>query len=378
MKKSFADILKSAQEQSEKKMFAKVPEWKDTKGLVFPTALSTEQCSSSETARYKVGVILAHSPADKPMLADLTGGLGVDSWAFSQACSMVFYNEMNEELANCVRSNYEKIGISNVSFSSREIQPGNIASVLGGFKPDVVFLDPARRSDVGKKVFMVEDCRPDILNLRDELLEIAPLVVVKLSPMADISLLAKQLGPHVSEVHVVGSAGECKELIVVMDRSGHENYSIFVAENGTMLSFAPADESAAHFVLADGDITGKILFEPGKALMKAGAFNLICRYGLKKLGRSTHLYVCDQPIEEIQNLGKWFHIDEVRDLNNRTIKELGKEYPKCEMTARNLPMTTEQLRKKMGSASGGIKHIFALHADVSNSNLLLVTENIRP
>jgi len=381
MKVSFADILKQVEEESSRKISAKVPEWAGVDGLVYPTKLCTEQCSSSETAHYKAAVAAGAAKratgvegGDRQRIADLTGGLGVDSWAFSQQFREVFYNEMNMELANGVRSNFEKLGIINATVHSSEIVPGNIREVLGGFTPDVIYLDPARRSDTGKKVFMVEDCRPDILNLRDELLGIAPVVVVKLSPMADISLLAKQLGDHVSDIHVIGAGGECKELLVIMDREHHPEYRITVAERGHEFSFLPSEEDAASVSLATtDDLSSKLLFEPGKALMKAGAYNLLCSTGLRKLGRSTHLYIADEPIESLVRLGKWYSIVEVRDMNNRTIKELGKQYCRCELTARNIPMTTEQLRKKMGVTSGGSAHIFALHCDASGSNLMIVT-----
>ena len=365
--------------------------WRGSASLKFPSRLCTEQCSSSETARYKAGVVLREfrrisgtpDAGPKPRLADMTGGLGVDSWAFSQACSEVFYNEMDTTLAEGVRSNFEKLSVANISVHSNELTPGALRTILDGFAPDIIFLDPARRSDTGRKVFMVEDCRPDVLTLRDELLDCAALVMVKLSPMADISLLAKQLGDHVSGIHVVGSAGECKELLVLMDREYHESYGITVHEEGSDFSFTPDEEDGASARLcAAENLVGRMLFEPGKALMKAGAYNTLGqRHGLEKLGRSTHLYVCDEIVDGLSGLGKWFRIESADELNKRSMKETGKNYPRCEVTARNIPMSSDELRKRMGTASGGDKHAFGVRCDLSGSNLLLVTTrlgNTRP
>ncbi|MBQ0044696.1 MAG: hypothetical protein KBT05_06725 [Bacteroidales bacterium] len=391
MKMSFADILRQVDSEGARKMASKVPEWQDVEGLSFPTKLCTEQCSSSETARYKAGVALREygrisgvpDAGKKPYLADLTGGLGVDSWAFSQVCEEVFYNEMDEILASGVRSNFGKLSADNITVHSNELVPGSLETILCGFKPDIIFLDPARRSDSGKKVFMVEDCRPDILTLRDELLACAPLVIVKLSPMADISLLARQLGDHVLGIHVVGSAGECKELLVIMDRDHHESYDITVHESESDFHFTPEEEDASSARLCEADrLAGKMLFEPGKALMKAGAYNLICeRHGLSKLGRSTHLYVSEEIVGSLTGLGKWYRIESTDELNKRSMKETGKSHPRCEVTARNIPMSSDELRKRMGTTSGGDKHVFGVKCDLSGSNLLMVTTrlgNIRP
>ena len=114
-----------------KKLKSKVPEWYAVPSLIYPSRLSGEQCSSSETARYKAMVAASvrregvppetASAALRPLppqaagpsllcgrgwpqvsdstpsllrVADLTGGMGVDDWAFSQVAKEVLYNEM--------------------------------------------------------------------------------------------------------------------------------------------------------------------------------------------------------------------------------------------------------------------------------------------
>lgn len=116
---------------------------------------------------------------------------------------------------------------------------------------------------------------------------------------------------------------------------------------------------------------GEFLFEPGKAMMKAGAFEVPGRYGLEKLGKHTHLYVGAKVPEELRPFGKVFEIQEVVPLNNRTVKDIGKRYPKADVTARNIPLTSDQLRKKLGVADGGPVHIFGVHIDSLNDNYLL-------
>ena len=118
----------------------------------------------------------------------------------------------------------------------------------------------------------------------------------------------------------------------------------------------------------------KHIFEPGKSLMKAGAFNLIAeKFGLEKLGRSTHYYTTDSPhvTESLKEYGKVYSVIECHKLDKRSLSLVGSKYPKAEVTARNIPMDTETLRKKTGVTSGDDAHIFGLKSDLLG-NLLIV------
>ena len=115
-----------------------------------------------------------------------------------------------------------------------------------------------------------------------------------------------------------------------------------------------------------------ILFEPGKALLKAGAFDLPCGYGLEKLGRHTHLYVGEEVPQALRPFGKCFRVLESAPLDKRSVRDVGRRYPKADVTARNIPLTSDQLRKKLGVADGGSVHIFGVHIDALSANYLLV------
>lgn len=362
MKKSFAEILDNISDGDVSRMEKKMPEWSGVEGLRFPSRLCTEQCSSSVTAEYKASLCTGAQT-----IVDLTGGLGVDCWAFSRVASRVHYNEMNTELFEAVKDNYSLLGVDNATFSNAEVRPGMVAEMMNdaGISPDIIFLDPARRSASGKKVFLLEDCQPDILTLKDELLGISPMVMVKLSPMADISMVCDRLGDEVKEVHVVGADGECKELLVILQRGWDQGYSIHVGR----IVFTRDEEKSAAPVFFNGDedlSRSSFLFEPSSSLLKSGAFNLMCaRYGFTKLGRFTHLY-CRDSMEGAENVpGKWFGIDGIVPFSGKTLKALGHDHPRCEVTARNLPMSSDEMRKRMGVTSGGDTHIFGAGVDFS-------------
>ncbi len=407
-----------------RKLRDKVPEWYAVPSLVFPLRVSGEQCSSTATARYKASVaapctktpVSVHGPSFSPApctktphlvygpsfspapctktphlvygasleaapctesaspvcgkrIADLTGGLGVDSWAFAQVFDQVLYNEMRPELADAAAHNFRELGVNNITVRNCELKNSNLADVLGDFKPDVLFLDPARRAADGRKVFRLEDCQPDVLKLLPELLEACPSVLLKLSPMADITLVCKQLG-CVKEVHVVAADGECKELLLVLEKGWAGPYSITIVEDNAVLEIPGL--GVCHTERSEC-ISG-FLFEPGKAMLKAGAFELPCQYGLAKLGQHTHLYTGAEVPAALQPFGKCFRILESAPLDKRGIKSIGQKYPQADVTARNIPLTSDQLRAKLGVRSGGSVHIFGLHVDALRANLLLVAE----
>ncbi len=421
-----------------RKLRSKVPEWYAMPSLRYPLRISGEQCSSAETARYKAAVAVGTSrneelaqkfvTRDSFCVADLTGGLGVDAWAFAHVASEVLYNEMQPELADAARQNFAALGLTNVQVSCKEVVPGNVASVLGDFRPDVIFLDPARRSADGRKVFRLEDCQPDVLQLLPELLAACPRLLLKLSPMADITLVCKQLA-NVKEVHVVVADGECKELLLLLELGYKGPYEVTVYENGSTLHVPVDQDQGLHGVdqvqgmFGPGPISGAgpgpasmastglggtsggpgpggkvgpgpkegwtrskgacvkgirdvshglVLFEPGKALLKAGAFGLPCRYGLEKLGRHTHLYVGEDVPEALRPFGKVFRVLESAPLDKRSVKDIGTRYPRADVTARNIPLTSDQLRKKLGVADGGPVHIFGVRIDALSANYLLV------
>ncbi|MBR0299696.1 MAG: hypothetical protein IJQ93_05180 [Bacteroidales bacterium] len=326
-----------------RKLRSKVPEWYADPGIMCPIALSAEQCSSTATARFKAEVAVsalcrpsskngcsadeASAPvmpslkngcsadvANAPVMpspkngcsadgsvknegtcgmgfriADLTGGLGVDCWQFSKNAARVLYNEMNPLLFEAAKRNLPRLGCSNVEFSNLCIDSDNLPLLLESFRPDIVFADPARRSAQGRKVFRPEDCSPDVLKLQDIVLEHGAKFLLKLSPMADISLMANVFH-NVREIYVVESEGECKELLLLMVPGFDGEPEIVVGDFRFRRSL---EKGAAPKYINESPSPGEYLFQPGPALSKSGAFNLLCeRFTLEKLGPSAHLYIC--------------------------------------------------------------------------------------
>ena len=377
MKNSFADILKEIESQGASKMEGKVPQWASVPGISWPSRLSAEQCSSEDTALRKAETA-ARIAGPKGSIADLTGGLGVDSWAFAGAVGEVLYNERDTALFSAVQHNFALLGVNNAVFRNQELIPGNAKAILGDFKPDLIYLDPARRDGAGKKVFLLEDCTPDITALKDELLAICPHIMLKLSPMADATMVCDRLG-CVRELHIVESGGECKELLCILEK-GFAAEPLTIMESGeAKFEFRVSEERACECRFPEKGKAYGWLFVPGSAAMKAGAFKLIAnRWGMLKLAPSTHLDFCDHRDPASEAFGKYWRVSEVRPLNGAEMRRAGKDFPKCGVTARNIPMSSEALRKKMGSAEGGEAHIFGVEiawSDAPAGRFLIISDS---
>ena len=406
--------------ESRRKLKDKMPQWYGEPRMIFPAKLSAEQCSSTLTGRYKAGLAALIAGGKPFRIADLTGGLGVDTWYFSMEASEVLYNEMQDALCMAAKHNFGILGAGNIQFSNKCIIPecqakqedaesGNLATtaeILGAFKPDIIYADPARRSESGRKVFLIEECSPDILSLKEELFAVSRHILLKLSPMADISMVCSRLGPSCRQVHVIGAVGECKELLIWMDREWTGNYTVKVVELGkdgdSVIEFTPEEEktvcpailseNAVRRIQEDRNFNQRWMFEPGKALMKAGAFSLVsARGGMFKTGVSTHYYIGTyQQCAEYSGLGKIFEILRCEALDKGALRQAAVDFPKADITARNLPADTETYRKILQAERKKLKkstrrndaeayvsvraddfHIFCLKADKAGPLLMV-------
>lgn len=362
MKPSFAQILQQVEQKRSHKMADKLPAWAGVGGLEFPTDLCLEQCSSQAAALFKAS--LTGSPAT---IADLTGGIGADCWAFSKVAGRVLYFEKNPELAQAAEGNFKKLGALNINVTnactSEEL-------IDGLDELDWIYLDPARRDNAGRKVFLIEDCTPDVLTLLPALWRKTDNIMLKLSPMADISMLAAKLGGELQKVHVVSSEGEAKELLCILRKGNTESYTIEVdiPDMDARMAFSPAEERSATPVFDGTPAAGQYLHEPCAALLKSGAFRLPCRkWGLRKMAPFTHLYLSDYGLPaDAAPFFKSFLIQEVQPMGAAGIKAFARAYPKADVSARNIPMTSEQLRAKLKCApSNDGTHIFGCAAGES-------------
>lgn len=325
----------------------KLPEWAAVEGIVYPPRISMEQCSSSATALYKASLMKGST------FADLTGGFGIDCSYISRNFSKAHYVERNENLCSVAAHNFALLGLGHI-----EIINGNSEQVLQTLPPcDWIFLDPARRDGAGKKVVALADCEPDVAALREQLLQKARRVMVKCSPMLDITAACRQLG-CVSEVHTVAVNNECKELLFILDSEAAGAIRVCCVNivNGSAQTFAfPMDDAPEAGYAPE---VGAYLYEPNAAIQKAGCpSSLATSYGVQKLHRNSNLYTSDALAAQFP--GRIFKVTGVAGFSKSELKMLLGDLKRANLTVRNFPDTVQQLRKRLKLSEGGDVYLFA-------------------
>ena len=325
--------------------FAKIEDW------WYPVRLSCEQCSSELTARYKASLL----PKEAFTLTDLTGGYGVDTYFMSQNATEAHYVERYQELCKIVAHNFEQtrphVYIHNTEALTylQEMQPN-----------DVIYIDPARRNQYGGNVFRIEDCEPNLIEILDTLRSKSNSIIIKLSPMLDISQALISLKGN-WDVHVLAVKNEVKEILLISYHSRttskeyhREKEGMIYATNllptpsqddfsANTFAFTKDEERDAHCQLYDDTnkylITpGIYIYEPNAAIIKAGAFKIVAQqYQLCKMSANTHLYLSDKFIKDFPG-----RVWQIVTTNIKQQKDI-----RANIMTRNYPLTPEQLRKKL-------------------------------
>nr|WP_304355168.1 class I SAM-dependent methyltransferase [Bifidobacterium catenulatum] len=440
----------------------KLPQWASCEGIIYPPHISMEQCSSQFTAQYKseiaqtllvpattvrarvsdspelsnyeagmclrtsdppesdtqevkMGAWMTDSPESDTLVAkramvDLTGGFGVDFSYLARGFSQATYVERQRHLCDLAEHNMAALGLDQA-----RIVCGDGVEYLRQMDPvDFIYLDPARRDEHGARTYAIEDCMPNVLELRDLLLAKSQCTLVKLSPMLDWRKAVADFDGAVREVHIVATGNECKELLLVLGRPAQadaldgvdgagshrrpaaharvEQMDGGMDAAGTVGSFdgeAKAERIAATshdgryaaphvFCVNDNQridydsaaytqglrVGGKplpeaknYLYEPNASIMKAGCFDLVEeRFGVTQIGPSSHLFVSEQQIADFP--GRGFAIESVGSMNKKDTKRLLNGVKQANIAVRNFPLTAPQLRKKLKLADGGTVYLF--------------------
>jgi hypothetical protein len=359
------DIKKLAgQIQSRQKAVKKLPEWSANQALVFPPALSVEQSSSEGTARYKASLLSGNQ------LVDITGGMGVDCYYMHRNFQNVQYFEQQPDVAATAKWNFAQLGVANIVVNAQN----SLETLANQNVPsEWIYADPARRNANREKVVLLSDCTPDIVSNLDLLFQNAPNILLKTSPLLDIDLAAKSL-KHLKEVHVIGYESECKELLFVLKKDHiNDDFEIkvrIVDGSGAVLhklDFNRTLEREAHVTYSN---PLKFLYEPHAAVLKAGAFKTISSFfSLNKLAINSQLYTSAQLNNDFP--GRAF---EVIAVCKPDIREVAKyiEGDKANLTVRNFPAKSEELRKKWKLKDGGKYYLFATTL-ADNSKVVIVS-----
>jgi 16S rRNA G966 N2-methylase RsmD len=344
--------------EARKRLKTKLPEWYENAELVMGGRVPAEQCSSEATARYKRSIIEGKS------LCDMTGGMGVDFWYMSEGMDTAIYTERNEELCEIAQHNFQVL--KDGKHSKVEVRQGD-GQKLPIPSVDIIYLDPARRAGDGSRVYAMEDCEPNIVEWQEELLQHAKMVLVKLSPMVDLTDVLRKLR-HVTDIYIVGVKNECKEVLVKAPqppkgegcRSGNEvqiHCVDFLTDRQIEYTYTFNSLEETHRVSLPPSGVRGLLYEPDVTLMKAQAFSSLChRYPVSQLDVETHLMTSDEFIADFP--GRIFEVVEQIPFSSKLLKRLKKDMPQANIATRNFVMTADELRKRTGIKDGGEVYLF--------------------
>ncbi|MES2851411.1 MAG: class I SAM-dependent methyltransferase [Bacteroidota bacterium] len=340
----------------------KLPTWFSTENIIYPSKISIEQTSSEKTAAYKASIISGES------LIDLTGGFGVDDFYFAKKIKTVAHCEINPELSNLVKHNFEQLNVSNITCYAGD----SLATLFSlNSKWDWIYIDPSRRNDTKGKVFMLKDCLPNVPENIDFYFTHSNAVLIKTAPILDISAGLSEL-KHVKTIHIVALENEVKELLWEL----HKDYSGNI--NIKTVNILKDKTETFDFVLNENSkfpnlsLPQKYLYEPNSAIMKSGGFDEVSSfYNLNKLHKHSHLYTSTALLSFP---GRVFEIQNTFPYNKTEMKSY-LEKSQANITTRNFPDSVETIRKKWKIKDGGNVYCF-FTTDENNHKIVLICTKI--
>lgn len=320
---------------------------------LFPPKINREQSSSEITAQYKASIFSSFGGGN---IADLTGGMGIDSYYLSLIAKKTDYFELNECLFPISEHNFTALDCNNIScYNCDSIQ--YLAEHDDHY--DMILIDPARRDTKGSRVVAFEDCTPNIVQHLPLLLSHSKNIMVKASPMIDITQATKQL-EHVAEIHIVAVGNECKEILFIIKNTEKDCKDpiincVNLATKEPNITFTRKQEDQSSPLFAT--TMQQYLYEPNASLMKGGCFSTLSeQYQIRQLSRNTHLYTDDKLLSTFP--GRIFKVLHEVPLNS---KKISPYFPdgKAHVITRNYPATASELQKKLKLKEGGSLFVIA-------------------
>lgn len=303
--------------------------------IVFPPNLNLEQASSQATAEFKAGNL------EGKKFLDLTSGFGIDAYFLSQKFEEVTLVEQNTELLEIVKHNWTVLN-RNANFINENLE-NFLAKNQDKF--DLIYLDPARRDEHKNKKFLLEDLSPNLLEIQDQLFNFSNEVLIKLSPLIDISYLISVLN-HIVEIQIIAVKNEVKELLVFLKKNQNGENKLITCTN--LESDEPSFSFQYHWekeAVSEYSEPLQYLYIPNNAVLKSGGFNSISEhFNLKKLHPNTHFYTSDDLRTDFPG-----RILRIEIIESKAVKK-GEKY---NIISKNYPLTPDEIKKKYKIKDGG-------------------------
>lgn len=330
-----------------KKAKNKIPELLANERFLFPKAISAEQCTHQQVAKFHASLF---QPTDSVL--DMTMGLGVDSYYISQRVASLKAIELDEEIAVAGAHNYAftVVNADSVAWLAQTDE-----------RFDAVFIDPARRGDGGARLYGLADCAPDVLSILPTIKAHAKRLYIKASPMIDVTQSMRDLAPHLTDVWAVSVKNECKELFFEVDfgvECADVQLHALNFEAGGTQEFAVDSAALAVEGCYGSPSVGQYLYEPNASVMKIGAFAALTRqFPILQIAKNSHLYYSDDFVEDFP--GRKFVIDSIIPFSGKEAKAVGKQHKQLNIATRNFRLSPDELKKRLKVRDGGDCYLFA-------------------
>ncbi|MDE6854046.1 MAG: class I SAM-dependent methyltransferase [Muribaculaceae bacterium] len=345
----------------------------------FPSVLAGEQSTADVVASFHASLVAEGLPA-----ADLTAGLGIDALHAATRASSVTAIERDKPKVEALRYNARGMHVADsVEAIEGDCTDFTDKCLADGRRFATVFIDPARRAADGSRVFALSDCEPQVTAMMPKLSRICDLLIIKASPMLDIAHTIAEVTPPPMAVMAVGTATECKELLIMVNFAHQASDTPTLIEAVTLgahrqaeiFSFTAAQElNAPQPPVCDTLTEGCYIYEPSPALMKTGALRLVAsRWNLRIFHPNTRLLTSHEYVEGFH--GTAYRVTKVLPWASKVLKRFAREYPRINVTVRNFGMSADALRAKLGVRDGGSQQLFGF-TDSHGNRVLAVTEKV--
>lgn len=342
-----------------KKAKNKIPELLANERFLFPKAISAEQCTHQQVAKFHASLF---QPTDSVL--DMTMGLGVDSYYISQRVASLKAIELDEEIAAAGAHNYAftVVNADSVAWLTQTDE-----------RYDAVFIDPARRGDGGVRLYGLADCAPDVLSILPTIKAHAKRLYIKASPMIDVTQSMRDLAPHLTDVWAVSVKNECKELFFEVEfgvECADVQLHALNFEAGGTQEFAVDSAALAVEGSYGSPSAGQYLYEPNASVMKIGAFAALTRqFPIQQIAKNSHLYYSGDFVQDFP--GRKFVIDSIIPFSGKEAKAVGRQHKQLNIATRNFRLSPDELKKRLKVRDGGDCYLFATTLANAEQVLLL-------
>lgn len=364
-----------------RKTAGKLPWFLHHPGFRFGTAQSAEQASNQNVALFHA-FLIGHNRS----VLDMTAGLGIDAMTIAMRGNRVTAFELETKRVEALRHNADILGIDDLT-----VVKGDSVLHLQQSEEhyDWIFVDPARRDSGNNRCFLLQDSLPDVVSHQDLLLAHADNVLIKASPLLDITQTLRDFS-NVRSIIILSYKNEVKEVLIHLSlgsaplgSSSPLSFSA-VPEGEVKLPSSPliqaidladgapafpdgapavrfrfiaggATQAAISYATSEAIAPGIYLYEAGAAMRKLQCASQICaRYtDIKSLAKDSGLFVSETLHADFP--GRICTVKAI--LSAKQLKALKDNH--CRVVSSCYPMSAADLRKKFRLKEGEDMTLYA-------------------